>query len=102
LDVRKDNDREYHLYGKKKVLVGKKEVDGVYFASAVTQKNFVGFYFFPIYTHQKELGELPEKLSKCLKGKSCFHIKDTDAALFSEIESVLRKGCKVYEKSNWI
>lgn len=102
MDVREKGDQSYHLFGKKEVIVGTKKVESMYFASVKIQKNFVSFYFFPMYTHKKIFTKLPKKLSKCLKGKSCFHIKENDPILFNEIRLILSKGREIYEKSGWI
>ena len=102
MDVRSDTDKNYGLYGKKTVTAYNKEVEGMYFASAVVNKNFIGFYFFPIYTHPQEFAKVPPTLKKCLKGKSCFHIKSEDAELLSQIDSILDQGQKLYKKEGWI
>ena len=101
LEIRGKSDTQYHLYGKKTVTAFNKEVDGIYFASASIQKNFVGFYFFPIYTHISEFDNTPEILRKCLKGKSCFHIKKHDDELYSQINNILDRGYKLYNKNGW-
>jgi len=102
MDVRSDTDKNYGLYGKKTVTAYNKEVEGMYFASAVVNKNFIGFYFFPIYTHPQEFNKIPAELRKCLKGKSCFHIKGEDERLMKQIDSILNKGFKLYKKEGWI
>ena len=102
LKVTADTNGKYELYGNKKVTLANKEMDGLYFASAVIMKNHVGFYFFPIYTHPDEFKDTPEKLRKCLKGKSCFHIKKTDEDLFTEIEQILDKGFNFYKDQKLI
>lgn len=101
-DVRTDNEKAFNVYGKTPVVVGKKTIEGQYFASAIIQKNFVGFYFFPIYTHPDKFnsGDYPH-LIKCLKGKSCFHIKKMDEAVFKEIEKILSNGARLYEQIEW-
>ena len=102
LAVRKDMASNYEVGGTKKVKVGKKEVEGMYFASVIIQKNFVGFYFFPIYTHPMSFKDIPEELKKSLKGKSCFHIKKMDQTLFKHIDKILKKGLKIYKKDGWV
>ena len=102
MDVRSDTPTNYGLYGKKTVEAFNKEVDGMYFASAVINKNFIGFYFFPIYTHPQEFTQVPTELSKCLKGKSCFHIKVEDKLLMSQIDAILDQGYQLYKKHEWI
>lgn len=90
------------VYCTKTVTVGKKVVEGMYFASAAIQGGFVGFYFFPIYTHPKEFTDMPENLRKCLKGKSCFHIKKLDSDLSKSIKAALKKGFGIYKKAGWM
>ena len=102
MDVRSDTPTNYSLYGKKTVEAFNKEVDGMYYASVVINKNFIGFYFFPIYTHPEEFAKIPAELQKCLKGKSCFHIKVKDELLMSQIDSILDQGYQLYKKHEWI
>ena len=98
--VTKDSEKGYEIYCTKEVTVGKKTVEGMYFAAAMIQGGFVGF-FFPIYTHPKEFSDLPENLRKCLKGKSCFHIKKLDSELSRSIKTALKKGHNIYKKAGW-
>ena len=102
MDVRSDSPTNYSLYGKRTVEAFNKQVDGMYFASAVINKNFIGFYFFPIYTHPEEFAKIPTELKKCLKGKSCFHIKAEDELLMSQIDTILHQGYQLYEKHELI
>ena len=102
LSARTNTTSRYDLYGKKKVKLRNKEVDGMYFASAIVQKNYVGFYFFPIYTHPQDFSDVPEDVKKCLKGKSCFHIKKLDETLFKNFRSILKRGIDIYRRAGWI
>ncbi len=102
LDVRKDNASAYELYGKKTVETQNKTVDGMYFASAVMRKGGVSLYFFPIYTHLKEVGPVPAELKKCMNGKSCFQIKKDDKKLYAQVRDLLKKGKSHYRKLGWI
>ena len=102
LEVRSATDKAYDLYGKKKVTVGKRDYDGLYFASSIIQKNFTGFYFFPIYTHPEEFKDIAPELKKCLKGKSCFHMKKDDPLLFEQIKNILNKGFQLYKEKGLI
>ncbi len=62
LRVTRDGKNGYELYTTKSVTVGKKIIEGMYFASVVIQGGFVGFYFFPIYTHPHEFKDIPLEL----------------------------------------
>ena len=97
LEVRGQKENQYHLYGTKEVQLAHKLEKGMYFTSVMINKGFVGFYFFPIYTHPQEFQGLNEDLLKCLKGKSCFHIKKDDAALYESINEALERGFTFYE-----
>ena len=92
----------FEIAGTKTVKVGNKETEGIFFASAVAQKNHVGFYFFPIYTHPQQFEDTPQQLRQKLKGKSCFHIKKLDEDVFRHINALLKKGVEVYKTVEWI
>ena len=102
LEVRKDTTDMYELYGKKSVETNGKTVDGMFFAAAAMRKGGVSLYFFPIYTHPKELGALPVELKKCMNGKSCFKIKKHDKKLYTQVRALVKKGRSQYRKLGWI
>ena len=85
LKITIDTPEKFEVSGTIEAMQGKKKVDGIYFSSVVPKPKDVRFYFFPTYTHKEQLGDLPESLSKCLKGKSCFHIKKLDEELEGHI-----------------
>ena len=97
-----DMETSYHLHGTIPARVGKTVYDGIYFASAVIRSKFVALHFFPIYTHAVAFDEMGSTLRKCLKGKSCFHIKNDTEDLYLEIKNLLDLGLKVYQKEGWI
>lgn len=82
-------------------MQGKQKVDGHYFASLIPKSNDVRLYFFPIYTHADAF-TLSEELKKCLKGKSCFHIKTLSLELETEITEVVRTGVRLYKNDGLI
>ncbi len=102
LKVTKDSEKGYELYGKKSVTAFNKQFDGMYFATATIKSGFVGFYFFPIYTHPKEFIGLPSEIRKCLKGKSCFHFKKFDKELEGQIKDMVKQGYELYKKTGWV
>lgn len=97
-----DGKSKCDLYGKKKVTVYNKEMDGMYFASVIIKKDFVGFYYFPQYANPKLLTQLPDNLKKCLKGKSCFHLKKLDKDILKSIKDYTKIGYDAYVKMGWI
>jgi hypothetical protein len=100
--VRKDTDAVMELAGTKPGMQGKQKVDGYYFGSVVPKPKDVRLYFFPIYTHVDTFKDIPETLRKCLKGKSCFHIKKMDEDLENAIRDMVKLGLEVYQKDDLV
>ncbi len=97
LKVSIDSADKYEVIGTVKTMQGKKEVEGIYFASVVPKPKDIRFYFFPTYTHREQLGELPDDLKKALKGKSCFHIKKMDNAFENNLKALVKKAVQLYK-----
>jgi len=93
-----DTPEKFEVTGTIEAMQGKKKVDGIYFASLVPKPKDVRLYFFPTYTHAAEMQDMPENLKKCLKGKSCFHIKKLDAELENDIRAMIDKGVGLYQR----
>jgi len=98
LKINHEADDKFEVSGTVETMQGKKKVDGIYFSTVIPKSKDVRFYFFPVYTHKDQLGELPENLKKCLKGKSCFHIKKMDDELLKSIKALVAKSIEVYKK----
>ena len=81
LKIRKDSATAFEVWGTKETMLGKKKVDGIYFATLVPKPKDARFYFFPIYTNPKIFDNMSANLRKFLKGKTCFHIKYLDKDL---------------------
>jgi len=43
-----------------------------------------------------------KELLSTLKGKSCFHIKDLNPVLLTQIRQTLKDGFDLYKKRGWI
>lgn len=84
------------------VMQGKQKVDGHYFASVVPKPKDIRFYYFPIYTHVSEFGELSPEMKKCLKGKSCFHVKKLTPELEAEFIELIDHGIKLCKRDGLI
>ena len=102
LAVRKDNENVFEVAGTKPAMQGKQQVDGYYFGSIVPKPKDIRMYFFPIYTHPDAYDQLSLELLKCLKGKSCFHIKKLSPEMEQEIADMIKKGMKLYAKDGLI
>jgi len=102
LKPKKDELGFYDLWSFKDLEIAGRQRKEVFFASFVTRKKYVGFYYMPIYT-DTELSEVfkPELLS-LLKGKSCFHIKKLTPELETQIKEVLEIGYKLYQDRDWV
>ena len=90
------------LVSEKQVVIEGRPRAELYFAGALIQKGYVGFYYFPVYCHPPLANLLKPELHKCLKGKSCFHIKRLDPLLLAQIEEALAIGYRFYAERGWI
>ncbi len=95
-------DGQIVLVSKKEIVVAGIKKPEVWFASALVQKGYVGFYFMPIYGQPKLGAKLHPDLMKCLKGKSCFHIKKNDADMYHHIKEALKIGYDCYREMGWV
>lgn len=71
-------------------------------AAIILQKGYVGFYFMPIYVEPGLKQRLSPSLTKLLKGKTCFHIKQLDEDLLAQVKSALDEGLKNYKARGWL
>jgi hypothetical protein len=90
------------LISEKEVVIAGRKREDLWFASALIQKGYVGFYYMPVYMNEPIRRLLKPELLKCLKGKACFHIKKNDPLLFDQIREALKIGYDAYKKSGWI
>ncbi len=98
LQIRKDEENVLEAAGTIPTMQGKQKVDGFYFASVMPKPKDVRLYFFPIYTDVQNFEHIAPTLRKCLKGKSCFHIKKLDESLQEEITKMIATGIKIYQE----
>jgi len=102
IKARVDEEKRYDLWSEKKVEIEGRKRNDVYFAGLVIQRNYVGFYFMPVYVDADIKAVFKPELLKLLKGKSCFHVKKMDDELSRQIEDALQKGYKLYLDRGWI
>jgi hypothetical protein len=64
-EVRRDAKNGYHLWSTKPVEIDGRKQKELFFAGVISQKNYVGFYYMPVYTdpERKELFK-PELLAR--------------------------------------
>jgi len=103
LKIRIEKPTQLEVAGTIEAVQGKQKVDGFYFASVIPKPKDIRFYFFPIYTHAAHFeGLISEAIKKCLKGKSCFHIKSISPEMAIEIQAMIEKGVELYKKDGLI
>jgi hypothetical protein len=102
LKLKFDLKEKYELWTDKEVNIAGKNKKELFFAGLTLQKNYVSFYFMPIYVEPELKEKLDPELLKLLKGKSCFHIKSIDQELENKINDTLQKGYKLYQKNDFI
>jgi hypothetical protein len=90
------------LISKKAVEIEGRKRDEIWFAGALIQKGYVGFYFVPVYSKADIKEVFKPELLKCLKGKSCFHIKKSDKEIFAQIKEALKIGYIKYKERGWV
>lgn len=100
-DIREGNGN-INLWNQGKLIIDGRVRQEIFFAGLVIQKDYVGFYFMPVYIEPKNKEFTPENLQKSLKGKSCFHIKKLDNDLIQTIDRLLSKGVEMYQNKGWI
>lgn len=94
--------RDLQLWSEKHVEIEGRKRKEVYFAGLIVQRDYVGFYFMPVYTHAEAKALFEPELLSLLKGKSCFHVKRLDEGLVAQIEDVLAKGFDLYRQRGWV
>jgi len=90
------------LISKKSVEILGRKRDELWFASALVQKGYVGFYYMPVYGDNEVKKLIKPELLKCLKGKACFHIKKFDPEIFLQVKEALKIGYECWQKRRWI
>ncbi len=95
-------DSKYDLWSENEMMVLGKKRKEMFFAAVQIQSNYVGFYFMPVYTNENMKRIFKKELLSLLKGKSCFHIKNFDRTVLTQIREVLKSGFNQYKKNKWV
>jgi hypothetical protein len=90
------------LVSQKPVEIQGRKRDELWFAGILVQKGYVGFYYMPVYAQPEMKKVFKPELLKCLKGKSCFHIKKNDPIIMTQIKESLKLGYDMYKERGWI
>jgi hypothetical protein len=97
-----DDERYYDLWSFKDLVIEGRKRKEVYFAGIIIQKDYVGFYFMPVYAEPEVKGFFKPELLSRLKGKSCFHIKSLTPELKNQIRDALAQGFEMYKQRGWV
>jgi hypothetical protein len=100
--VERSGKGHYSLWSDKKIEAFGREREDVFFAGIGVQKGYVGFYFMPVYAEPSLKSQIHPQLAKCLKGKSCFHIKKNDPELMEQVKEALEIGYDSFKKKGWV
>jgi hypothetical protein len=90
------------LVSQKPVVIEGRKKDEMWFAGILVQKGYVGFYYMPVYANPDMKKVFKPELLKCLKGKSCFHIKKNDPVIMEQIKESLKIGYEMYKERGWL
>ncbi len=90
------------LWSFKDLVIEGRQRKEVFFAAAIIQKSYLGFYYMPVYAEPQVKAFFKPELLACLKGKSCFHIKKVDDILLAQIQTALADGFRLYQERGWV
>ncbi len=102
LNPKADTERAYDLWSFKDLVIEGRKRKEVYFAGLMIHKDYVGFYYMPVYAEPEIRAFFKPELLKLLKGKSCFHIKRLDDEILEQVREVLAQGFKLYQERGWV
>lgn len=97
-----NSETNYDLWSDMEVVAFGKKRNEMYFAAVTIRKDYVGFYYMPVYAEPEMKKIFDPALLKLLKGKSCFHIKKLDESLLAHIEDALAEGYRLYKEKGWV
>lgn len=100
--VKKNTDDVYELWSERDIEIDGRKRSEVFFASVCIKKNYVGFYFMPVYVEPELKAVLHPDLLKRLKGKSCFHITKLTEELLDQLVNALTSGFTFYKQKGWV
>ncbi len=71
------------------------------FGTVQIWKAHVTFSLMPVYGCPDVLDGVSDELRRHLKGKSCFHFKAVDEALFGELAELTKRGLERFRKAGY-
>jgi hypothetical protein len=92
----------FGLLGRKDVAIGNRKPQRTYVVGIIMQKNFVGFYSMPIYSHPEEIVINDPDVAKMRKGKSCINVNKLSPSIRKDLERIVKDGIRIYKREGWI
>jgi len=102
LQPKNDTGRYFDLWSFKDLVIEGRKRKEVFFSGVIVQKDYVGFYFMPVYAEPQMKVLFKSELLRLLKGKTCFHVKTLDDELTAQIRQALADGFEIYKKRGWV
>ena len=100
--VRRNEPGAYDLWSERDLVIDGRKRREVFFAGLLIQKDYVGFYFMPVYTEPEMKGVFGPELLALLKGKSCFYIKRLTPEIRTQVQEALAAGYELYVQRGWV
>lgn len=72
----------------------------IMFAAARIGKNYVSYYFMPVYEGMG--ADMSAALEKRKQGKACFNFTTVDPGLFAELAALTEKGYERWRTRGWV
>lgn len=94
LTVKADTAENYYLDGP----YSEKWKKELFFGSAQVKKNYVSYYFMPVYMYPELLEDVSPELKKRMQGKSCFNFKKVEPHLLKELAALTKKGAEKFKQ----
>ena len=73
----------------------------VMFGAVRVGKNYVSFYFMPVYMNAALQKRISPELKKRMQGKACFNFKNVDEELFRQLAELTAAGLECFEKGKF-
>lgn len=73
----------------------------LFFGATQIKKNYVSFYFMPVYMYPDLLKNISPELKKHMQGKSCFNFKKIETSLFDELSQLTEQGFERFIKEEY-
>ena len=97
-----DTPGHYEVWSKKQAVFRDKNVDEVFFLSAVMDHDRVAFYFNPVYSESELKDIFARELLERIENKSCISIRHFDQQMKKDLATSIMKIYNYYINKGWI